>query len=177
MHVESSIIESIRTFFLTCPFLHDGRVNVDYLGEEMSYSIDPLPCDPVIQKYVDGGKKKQYQFAVCSKETYDEDARVNIENSGFYQGLQEWLEESSDDGELPELANEKQHATAVETLNSGYLYDAEANLATYRIEYRPAMGQSQQNLPVWRSSRHFQSPRTRPPMNASTWTRIPATAT
>ena len=123
MHVESSIIESIRTFFLTCPFLHDGRVNVDYLGEEMSYSIDPLPCDPVIQKYVDGGKKKQYQFAVCSKETYDEDARVNIENSGFYQGL-------------PELANEKQHATAVETLNSGYLYDAEANLATYRIECR-----------------------------------------
>ena len=136
MHAESSIIESIRTFFLTCPFLHDGRVNVDYLGEEMSYSIDPLPCDPVIQKYVDGGKKKQYQFAVCSKETYDEDARVNIENSGFYQGLQEWLEESSDDGELPELANEKQHATAVETLNSGYLYDAEANLATYRIECR-----------------------------------------
>ena len=34
MHAESSIIESIRTFFLTCPFLHDGRVNVDYLGEE-----------------------------------------------------------------------------------------------------------------------------------------------
>lgn len=57
MHAESSIIESIRTFFLTCPFLHDGRVNVDYLGEEMSYSIDPLPCDPVIQKYVDGGKR------------------------------------------------------------------------------------------------------------------------
>ena len=83
MHAESSIIESIRTFFLTCPFLHDGRVNVDYLGEEMSYSIDPLPCDPVIQKYVDGGKKKQYQFAVCSKEVYDEDARVNIENSGL----------------------------------------------------------------------------------------------
>jgi hypothetical protein len=40
LHAESSIIESIRTFFLTCPFLHDGRVNVDYLGEEMSYSID-----------------------------------------------------------------------------------------------------------------------------------------
>ena len=38
-------------------------------------------------------------------------------------------------------------------------------------------GAEQQNLPVWRSSRHFQSPRTRPPMNASTWTRIPATAT
>ena len=61
---------------------------------------------------------------------------MNIENSGFYQGLQEWLEESSDDRELPELANEKQHTIAIETLNSGYLYDAEANLATYRIECR-----------------------------------------
>ncbi len=47
-----------RTFFLTCPFFtFDGRVNVDYLGEEMSYSVDPLPCDPVIQKYVEWREK------------------------------------------------------------------------------------------------------------------------
>lgn len=132
----NSIIESIRTFFLSCPFLKDGRVNVDYLGEEMSYSLDPLPCNPILQKYVDGGKKKQYQFAICSKEVYDEDARINIENSGFYQELQEWLEASSDSGMLPELLNPKQHATAIETLNSGYLYDTEMNLAVYRIECR-----------------------------------------
>ena len=109
---------------------------MDYLGESMSYSVDPLPCDPVLQNYVDGGKKKQYQFAVSSKEEYDEDARVNIENSGFYQAFEEWLEEKSDAGELPELQGKKQQPIGIETLNSGYLYDAEGKLAQYRIECR-----------------------------------------
>ena len=55
----SSLIDSIRKFIMTCPFLQDGRVDVDYIGEEMGYSIDPLPCDPIVQRYTDGGAKKQ----------------------------------------------------------------------------------------------------------------------
>ena len=31
----SNLIDSIRKFILTCPFLQDGRVNVDYIGEDM----------------------------------------------------------------------------------------------------------------------------------------------
>lgn len=76
---EANIIDSIRSFILTCPFLDNYRVNVDHLSEDMSYSVDPLPCDPVLQKYVDGGKKKQFQFAFTSKEQYDEDAQYRIE--------------------------------------------------------------------------------------------------
>ena len=41
----SNLIKSIRTYILTCPFLQDGRVSVDYIGEDMGYSIDPLPCE------------------------------------------------------------------------------------------------------------------------------------
>ena len=81
----SNLLDSIRKFILTCPFLQDGRVNVDYIGEEMGYSIDPLPCDPIVQRYIDGGAKKQFQFAFTSQEEYDQDARINIENSGFFQ--------------------------------------------------------------------------------------------
>ena len=40
----SNLINNIRSFILTCPFLEGGRVNVDYIGEGMGYSIDPLPC-------------------------------------------------------------------------------------------------------------------------------------
>ena len=79
----SNLINNIRSFILTCPFLEGGRVNVDYIGEGMGYSIDPLPCDPIIQRYTDGGAKKQFQFAFTSQEEYDQDARINIENSGF----------------------------------------------------------------------------------------------
>ena len=131
----SKIIENIRSFILECPFLQDYRVNVDYLGENMEYSIDPLTCDPIIQKYVDGGAKKQFQFAFTSRERYDQDTRINIDNSGFYQEFDEWLEEKSFAGELPLLEKGKS-PVKIETLNSGYLYDVDEDNARYRIECR-----------------------------------------
>ncbi len=136
MRQGNSIIEAVRAFILTCPFLQEWRVNVDYIGVDMSYSIDPLPCTPTLSKYVDGARKKQFQFALMSMEAYDEDARINIENSGFYQQFEEWLEQQGEAGTLPELASAKQNATGIETLNSGYLFDAENKLALYRIECR-----------------------------------------
>lgn len=131
----SKLIDIVRLYILTCPFLSDGRVNVDYIGTDMGYSIDPLPCDPIIQRYMDGGAKKQFQFAFSSQEEYDQDARINIENSGFFQSFEEWLEQQSFNGNLPEL-EEKKNPISIETLNSGYLYDINEEKAKYRIECR-----------------------------------------
>lgn len=131
----SNLIDSVRSYILACPFLSDGRVNVDYIGTEMGYSVDPLPCDPIIQRYMDGGAKKQFQFAFTSQEEYDQDARINIENSGFFQNFEEWLEQQSFNNNLPELGEKKSPIT-VETLNSGYLYDINEEKAKYRIECR-----------------------------------------
>ena len=77
------IIESIRDYLLTCDFLKDGKVNIDYLPDEMAYSIDPIGGDPIYRRYVDGDALRQFQFAITSKEAYDGDARTGIENSGF----------------------------------------------------------------------------------------------
>ena len=131
----SNLIDSIREFILTCPFLQDWRVNVDYIGEEMGYSIDPLPCDPIIQKYTDGGAKKQFQFAFTSQEEYDQDSRINIENSGFFQSFDEWLQEQDFNGNFPKL-EEGKIPVSLEALNSGYLYDLNGVNAKYRIECR-----------------------------------------
>lgn len=131
----NSILEYIRRFVLTCPLLDGEIVNVDYIGTNMSYSIDALPCDPVIKAYVDGGKQKQFQFAFTSKEQYDEDIRVNIENSGFYEAFEEWLDEQSMLGNLPDMEGRKS-PIRFETKNKGYLYDVEGVYAKYRIECR-----------------------------------------
>lgn len=101
----------------------------------MSYSIDALPCDPILSTYVDSGKKKQFQFAFTSKEEYDEDVRVNIENSGFCEAFEEWLEKQSMLGKLPDMEDGKS-PVRFETLNRGYLYDVEEVYAKYRIECR-----------------------------------------
>lgn len=131
----SNLIDDVRKYVMDCPFLSDGRVNVDYLGADMGYSIDPLPCDPIVQKYIDGGAKKQFQFAFTSKEEYDQDARINIENSGFYQHFEEWLEEKTFLEDFPDLGNGK-IPVKLETLSSGYLYDINGENAKYRIECR-----------------------------------------
>lgn len=131
----SNLIDSVRSYILTCPFLSDWRVNVDYIGTDMGYSVDPLPCDPIIQRYMDGGAKKQFQFAFTSQEEYDQDARINIENSGFFQSFEEWLEQQSFNDNLPKL-EEKKSPISIETLNSGYLYDINEEKAKYRIECR-----------------------------------------
>lgn len=133
----SNVIEYIRDVIKECPLLEEGkRVNVDYIGESMSYSIDALPCDPIIVRYVDGGAKKQFQFAFTSKEEYDEDARVNIENSGFFEEFEEWLRKLGNrKNPLPDMEDDKL-PIQFETLNKGYLYDVEERLAKYRIECR-----------------------------------------
>ena len=131
----SSLINAVRDFVLTCNFLEDWRVNVDYLGADMEYSIDTLPCDRIVKRYIDGGLQKQFQFAFTSREEYDKDARINIENSGFYQELDEWFENQTNAGILPSLDGGKV-PIRIETLNSGYLYDVDGDKARYRIECR-----------------------------------------
>ncbi len=35
------------------------KVNVDYLGDtETVYSIERVPCNPIIKQYIDGSKKR-----------------------------------------------------------------------------------------------------------------------
>lgn len=133
----SNVIEYIRDVIKTSSLLEEGkRVNIDYIGESMSYSIDALPCDPVIKEYVDGGQMKQFQFAFTSKEEYDEDARVNIENSGFFEKFEEWLNKLGNLKNPLPVMEKKKSPIGFETLNKGYLYDVNEHLAKYRIECR-----------------------------------------
>ena len=128
-----TIIESVRNFILTCDFLKEWKVNIDRLDVNMSYSIDPLPSDPVVKRYADGGVVKRFLFAFTSKEAYDGDARTGIENSGFYQKFEEWIEKKDRDYEFPILTN-GQISTHLYVIQSGYLYDADTDLAQYQIQ-------------------------------------------
>ena len=130
------IIESMRDYFLMCNLLADGKINVDYLGDNPEYSIDPLPAEPIIRQYVDGGSVKQFLFAFTSKEYFDGDARTGIENNGFCQELVEWVEKNNKKNILPVLDNKKHIPVTVEIMSSGYLFDVDADYARYQIQCR-----------------------------------------
>ena len=79
--------------------------------------------------------KEAVPIRITSQEEYDQDARINIENSGFFQSFEEWLEQQSFNDNLPKLG-EKKSPISIETLSSGYLYDINEEKAKYRIECR-----------------------------------------
>ena len=84
------IIDSIRNYMrnLECldTFNNAIRVNVNYLEPNTdTYSIEEVPIEPILKKYVNGDSIRQYAFIFTSREPYGIDVLQNIDNSGFYE--------------------------------------------------------------------------------------------
>lgn len=133
------IIDSIRKFIRSCPHLQEFegaiKVNVDYLGDESTvYSIDEVPCDPIIKKYVNGDSIRQYEFIFASRESYGPDVLNNISNSGFYEDFANWIEEQNIISNLPKLENKE--CRTIECLTNGYAFQTDVDKARYQIQMR-----------------------------------------
>lgn len=131
----NTILSAVRDYIMTCPFLHDGAVNIGYLGDRIEYSVDVLPMKPVIKKYIDGGCQKQYGFALTSKEAFDGDARTALDASGFYEVFERWIEENERREVYPELP-EGLVPQMIEVTTGGYIFDIETDMARYQIQCR-----------------------------------------
>lgn len=132
-----SIIESIREYMSECPLLENGNINVDFLSSDnIEYTIETVPCEPVIKHYIDGSSLRQYEFIVASREFYGTDVVQNIQNSAFYEKLAEWIENNSRNKILPVMENEKQSADKIEILTHGSLISEDAKTAVYQIQLR-----------------------------------------
>lgn len=44
------IIDSIREYVRTYPDIDNRKINIDYLGDGMEYSIDPIGVDPIYKR-------------------------------------------------------------------------------------------------------------------------------
>ena len=133
------IIESVKNFILTCPYLAElAAVNVDFLPDSPdTYSIEEVPTNSVIRTYLDGSQERQYVFVFASRFYYSEEIRNNIENSGFYENFSDWLDEQTQNGNLP-IMRDGLTPTKIEAMSSGYLFDVSGDFsnARYQIQCR-----------------------------------------
>ena len=134
------IIDGLSTYIRKCPALRKYnkavKVNVDYLEDKpTTYSIEEVPSDVVIQKYVDGSSKRQYVFVFASRESYSEDVIDNINNSGFYEAFAEWLEEQTNNDNLPFIGDDKE-VLKIEAMTNGYAFKTDVDTARYQIQCR-----------------------------------------
>lgn len=132
----ASLMDSVRTFLCGCPYLKDGVFNVDYLsGTPTEYSIDSLPVDPIIKKYVDGSSVRQFVFAFGSVEPYGSDVDNNLANSTFYEDFAAWVDQKNKNKEFPSLGTGKT-PMEIQAQGAGYLTENTENAARYQVQCR-----------------------------------------
>lgn len=131
-----TIIEAIREYMARCPLLRDGILNVEYLGAKPTeYVIESVPTPGIVRKYADGSALKEYLFLFASREYFGGEVLYNLENSGFYERLADWIREQNKKRALPQLASGKT-AQEISVVSSGYLFDSTEESARYQIQLR-----------------------------------------
>lgn len=132
------IIKALRDYISKCPCLYEFNkgINVDYLdNNSTTYSIEEVPCEPIIKRYINGDTKRQYDFIFASRESYGADVFQNIENSGFYEDFSNWIEEESLKGNLPVLEGVKE-SLEIKVSTTGYAFQTDDNSARYQIQLK-----------------------------------------
>ncbi len=130
-----TIIEGLREWLRTCPALADSRLNVDFLPEEAkTYSVDAVPCKEVIKKYMDGSSKRQFMFAIASREFSGANIAENIDTHAFYEALSAWVEVQCKRRAFPGLG-EIRRAQSIEVSSTAYPFIVdEHGTARYQLQ-------------------------------------------
>lgn len=129
------IIDDLRKFIGTCPYLEafNKGINVDFLAEDSTtYSIEEIPTQPILKRYINGDTVRQYDFIFASRESYGADVFQNIENSGFYEHFAKWLEDETLKGKLPLMGGNEVRSVLATT--SGYAIETDIDKARYQIQ-------------------------------------------
>lgn len=134
------IIESIRDYMrnLECldTFNNAIRVNINYLEENTdTYSIEEVPVEPVVKKYINGDSIRQYAFIFTSREPYGADVLTNIDNSGFYEKLADEIEKNNNNEIFP-LLDDGMEALEIKVTSTGYAFAVTEDTAQYQINLR-----------------------------------------
>jgi len=129
------IVESLKTFIAECPALEEfATINVDELeANGPNYSIDSMPGARTLETDLAGNKTREYPFTLSSRKAAV-DNLARIENNGFYEHFADWLEEQTDDDNLPDLGTNR-IAESIEATSWGYLFGRDENdqTAIYQI--------------------------------------------
>lgn len=132
------IIKALRDYISQCPYLYEFNkgINIDYLDNNSTmYSIEEVPCEPIIKRYINGDTKRHYDFIFASRESYGADVFQNIENSGFYENFSRWIEEESSKGNLPSLEGNRE-SLEIKVSTTGYAFQTDDNSARYQIQLK-----------------------------------------
>ena len=129
-----TVMEAVREFLADCPLLAGGKLNVDFLpAEAASYSIEAVPVQPVVKRYIDGSELRRYAFVLATRAYYGEHIRSQLDNLAFFEQFEDWLGTQNRAGLRPVL-DAPCTATKLEVTSSGYAFAPDTDTARYQIQ-------------------------------------------
>ena len=128
------MISKIRQYFFDLRIIDENsNINVDFLSNEpIQYVIEPIPVEPIIKPYKDGGSLRQFVFQFGSREYYGADVIQNMKNTEFYEDFSALIEDNNRKGVLPKIDG----IQSIECLNNGTINEDNTDNAKYVIQMR-----------------------------------------
>ena len=134
MNEKRRIVRSLRQYFFDLGIIDENsNINVDFLSNEpIEYVIEPIPVEPILRPYKDGGSLRQFVFNFASKNYYGADVIQNMKNTEFYEDFSELIEDNNKKGVLPKING----IQSIECLNNGTINEDNTDNAKYVIQMR-----------------------------------------
>ena len=131
-----NLVESLKNYFNTYQGLQEETIFVNFLKEKgSSFSIIPSPTQPVTRYNIDGTYEKRFTFSLVGRFNYSQEIRMNIENSSFFQDLEEWLINNNEQDIYPDLGD-GYRALRISVISNGYLLGISPDGKTGQYEIR-----------------------------------------
>lgn len=128
------MISKIRQYFFDLGIIDENsNINIDFLSNEpIQYVIEPIPVEPIIRPYSDGGSLRQFVFQFGSREYFGADVVQNMANTEFYEEFSALIEDNNRKGVLPKIDG----IQSIECLSNGTINEDNTDNAKYVIQMR-----------------------------------------
>lgn len=106
------------------------QINADFLGDKNNYSLDKIPTEPNVERWISGIILKRDLYNLRSRKSYSQDTINNLANIGFFEEFEKIIKSNNDKGNLPLIDN----IQSIKCLNCGTLNSVDGTQATFDIQ-------------------------------------------
>ena len=132
--MENTRIAKLREYLFgiidTLTTNREYQINADFLGDVNDYSLDKIPTDVKVQKWIVGNEVHRDDYSFRSRKAYSQDMINNLKNIGFFEQFEDIIKYNNRKGILPDIEN----IESIECLNCGTLNSVDGTRATFDIQ-------------------------------------------
>ena len=106
------------------------QINADMLGNVGDFSLDKIPTEQEVQRWVIGTTIRRDVYSFRSRKAYSKDTINNLNNIGFFEQFEKKIISNNKEGVLPDIEG----IESIECLNCGTLNSVDGTQATFDIQ-------------------------------------------